>query len=114
MDMTKYAGSESKYLKAKDLQGKKVRLKIREVSLVTFEDDGKSKSKPAIWFEGKEKGMVLNGTNTETLCKSFGAESSEWIGKEVELKSHYYSGVDKEGLVVEAYQEVEFNDDIPF
>lgn len=114
MDMNQYAGSESKYLKAKDLQGKKVRLKIREVSLVQFEDDGKTKSKPVIWFEGKEKGMVMNGTNTEQLCKAFGADSDSWLNKEVELQSHYYSGVDKEGLVVAPYVEVDFDDDLPF
>ena len=114
MDMSPYAGSESKYLRAKDLQGKRVILKIREVSLVQFEDDGKTKSKPVIWFEGKEKGMVLNGTNTEVLCRDFGADSNGWIGKEVQLKTQYYSGVDKEGLVVEPHQEVDFNDDVPF
>ena len=114
MDLTQYAGSESKYLKAKDLQGKKVRLKIREVSLVKFEDDGKEKTKPVIFFHGKEKGMVLNGTSVEKLGMELGYDSNNWIDQEVELSTTYYSNLEKHGLVVEVYKEVDFDDEVPF
>jgi hypothetical protein len=114
MDMSKYAGSESKYLKAADIKGRKVRLVIREVSLVEFEDDGKKKSKPVIFFEGKEKGMVLNGTNVEKLGHELGYDSQDWIGKEVEVSTTYYPNLEKDGLVLEVFKEVDFDDDIPF
>lgn len=114
MDMKQFAGSESKYLKAADLKGKKVRLTIAKVELVQFEDDGKTKTKPVIFFEGKDKGMVLNPTNTDTLCHEFGYQSDDWIGKEVEVSTKYYANFDKEGLVLDAYKPVDFDDDIPF
>ena len=114
MDMKQFAGSESKYLKAKDLQGRKVRLRINKVELVQFEDEGKTKTKPVIFFDGKEKGMVLNGTNTDTLGHEFGYDSDDWIGKEVEISTKCYPNFDKEGLVLDPFKPVDFDDDIPF
>ena len=43
MDMTKYAGSESKYLKAADLQGRSVKAIISKVTLIEFEQEDDSK-----------------------------------------------------------------------
>jgi hypothetical protein len=116
MDMTNYAGSESKYLKAADLNGKKTVAKISGVELVQFENDGVSSSKPAISFEGKSKAMVLNATNTAALIHAFGAQSEDWLGGEVELSSKHYPAFGKDGLVLDPVggAEPEFDDDIPF
>ena len=114
--MTQYAGSESKYLKAADLAGKRTRAKIRKVELVSFEDDGKSYSKPAIYFDGKEKAMVLNPTNTTELIRAFGAQSDSWVGAEVELSTKHYAAFGKDGLILTPIggAEPEYEDDIPF
>ena len=51
----------SKYLKSADLAGKRIPVVIREV---VFEEVAQNEAdKPVLYFEGKERGMVLNKTN---------------------------------------------------
>jgi hypothetical protein len=116
MDMTQYAGSESKYLKASDLGGGRPRVKIEAVNLVEFDDEEKGKHrKPTVKFEGKEKELVLNATNTEEIIRAFGADSDGWIGKELGLSTKYYKAFDREGIVVSpVVPNDELDDDIPF
>ena len=117
MDMSKYAGSESKYLKASDLQGKRPKVKIESISLLEFkdEDSGKISHKPALALAGKEKQLVMNATNTEECMRVFGADSDSWIGKELVLSTKYYKAFDREGIVVSPVAEDDFGDaDIPF
>lgn len=118
MDMTAYAGSESKYLKATDLQGRRPTVTISGVSLLEFDDDEKGKQrKPALAFEGKEKQMVVNATNCEELIRAFGAESDKWIGHKVILSTKFYKQFGKEGIVLNAVmpqKEEDPNDEIPW
>lgn len=118
MDMTKYAGSESKYLKASDLQGKRVRVTISGVELVEFRDDetGKVTHKPSLSLKNKEKKLTLNATNTEEIIRAFGAESEGWSGKDLQLSTKYYKAFDREGIVVTPIvpEADDPNDDIPF
>jgi len=117
VDMSKYAGSESKYLKASDLQGKRVRVEIAGVSLLEFDDEetGGKEHKPAVDLKGKEKKLVLNATNTNEIMRVHGAESDGWIGKTIELSTKYYKSFGKEGIVVQAISgDNDFDDDIPF
>ena len=115
-DMTQYAGSESKYLKASDLQGKRPTVTIAGVDFVEFDDDEKGKStKPTLMLEGKEKQLVLNPSNTEEIIRAFGAESDDWTGKKVGLSVKFYKSFGKEGIVVTAIQEADVDDeDIPW
>jgi len=69
----------SKYLKATDLLGREHRVTITDV---TFEDVGDSK-KLVAYFNGKQKGLVLNKTNARAIAKIFGDDSRDWIDKEV-------------------------------
>jgi len=115
--MTQYAGSESKYLKATDLNGKRTRCVISGVELVEFErDDGRKDKKPAIAFNGKEKAMVCNPTSTSALNDAFGTDSEDWVGHEVELSTKHYATLGKDGLVLTPIggKETELDDDIPF
>lgn len=115
MDMTQYAGSESKYLKASDLQGKRPQVKIAAVSLVEFDDDEKGKvTKPAVALEGKEKELVCNATAVEELIRAFGADSDGWIGKTIGLSTKFYKNFGKEGIVITPLQDDGPDDDIPF
>lgn len=45
--------------------------------------------KPVMYFRGIEKGLVLNQTNSKILMSlpGFGAESNQWVGKEIVLYS---------------------------
>lgn len=68
----------SKYLKAADLQGKDVTLTIEEVSVEDVGGQGDaSDSKPVLFFQGKEKGLVLNKTNANTISGMYGPETDK-------------------------------------
>lgn len=119
MDMKQFAGSESKYLKAADLQGKKPKVVIEGVELVEFDDlnnEGKKIRKPALRLKGKEKMLVCGPASVEELCLAFGSDSDDWIGKELGLSTKHYSQFGKDGIVVTALAGApKFEDDeIPF
>jgi arabinogalactan endo-1,4-beta-galactosidase len=71
----------SNYLRAADLQGRRVRVQI---SRVQMEDIG-GDHKPVMYFQGKEKGMVLNKTNANAIGMFYGDEMDDWTGKMIEL-----------------------------
>jgi arabinogalactan endo-1,4-beta-galactosidase len=68
-----------KYLKCESLQGKKLKLLISHVSIETMGAD----TKPVLYFEGKDKGLVLNKTKSSALASAYGRETDNWRGKEV-------------------------------
>jgi len=78
----------SKFLKADDLRGRAVKLTIDSVQMEKL-DDGE---KPVLFFLGKEKGLVLNRTNSDVLADAFGHETDDWANREIEVypdKTHY-------------------------
>ena len=115
MDMTKFAGAESRFLKAADLQGKSTRVKITGVELVEFEDDnGHKYQKPCLALEGKEKKVVCNATSVQELGQAFGFDSDEWRGQEIRLSTKHYASLGKDGIVITALTVDDFQDDVPF
>ena len=113
-DMRQFSGSESKHLRAKDFLGKNLKVTIKDVQFVEFEGkDGAPPDKKAILlFEGKDKGLVLNGNNNNTLCTAYGFESSAWIGKSISLTTKEYENF-APGWICQAL-DVEYDDEIPF
>ena len=102
----------SNYLRATDLQGKTLLCIIGRVE----RGEESIQGKPVMYFDGKEKGMVLNKTNAMLLAEVYGPETNGWIGKEVQL---YVEKVQFKGELVDAirvrpHQEVNTADDIPF
>lgn len=71
----------SNYLKAADLGGRTIRAKI---NIVRSEDIG-GDQKLVIYFQGKEKGLVLNKTNSTTIAMAFGDETDNWTDAPIEL-----------------------------
>ena len=71
----------SKYLKAEDLQGRDIRVKMKTVNVEELGQD----RKPVVYFEGKEKGVVLNKTNYLAIRDKYGPETNNWLGKEIIL-----------------------------
>ncbi len=109
----------SNFLKAEDLNGRTVKAVIAGIELqdVGGKDDPKD-NKPVLSFKGKSKGLVLNKTNASILGKALGDETSDWIGKEIELIS---SETQFQGRLVPCIRvrasnvsEGDFNDDINF
>ena len=74
----------SNYLKASDLKGKAVVVTIRSVEL---EEVGRTKErKPVLYFQGKEKGIVLNRTNSKKIAELAGSQDTDdWHGVEVAI-----------------------------
>jgi hypothetical protein len=116
MDMTQFAGSESQFLKAADLQGKNVKVEISGVELVEFDtDDGGKTKKPALSLKGKDKKLVCNATSVQELGQAFGFDSDGWIGKQIGLSTKHYPAFGKDGIVLTAIRSFEDpDDDIPF
>jgi hypothetical protein len=86
----------SKWLKAEDLGQKTPTVTIKKVDIETIGED----SKPILYFEGKDKGLVLNKTNWNALVDLCGADDSDdWTGHKVKL---YVVKVDYQGKRVPA------------
>lgn len=85
----------SQYLKAADLNGRNVSLTIKNVDIETIGDD----RKPVAYFEGKEKGLVLNKTNANTIAFAYGDDMDEWRGGEIII---FPTTTDFQGRTVDA------------
>lgn len=85
----------SNYLKASDLQGRQPQVTISGYKMETIGDD----QKPVVYFQGKEKGLVLNKTNANNIAAAYGDDMDDWQGKSVVLFSAW---VDFQGKSVEA------------
>ena len=85
----------SEYLKASDLQGRNVRVIVDHVEMRDIGDD----HKPVLFFQGKDRGLVLNKTNGNNIAIAYGDEMDEWSGKELIL---YEAMVDFQGRSVAA------------
>lgn len=71
-----------KFLKAADLQGRRVRVEISNVEIGKVGENRKI----IITFRGKERQMVCNKTNMNTLVQLTGSsETDDWIGWVVTL-----------------------------
>lgn len=73
----------SNYLRAGDLQDRNVTVVIDRVDME--EIGGSGDHKPVIYFQGKEKGMVLNKTNAANIAVAYGDDTDNWSGGEIVL-----------------------------
>ena len=85
----------SNYLKAADLQGKNILLKMDRVEYEKIGED----EKPVLFFVGKQKGIVLNKTNSAKIAAAYGDETEDWRDQEIVL---FPAMVDYKGETVEA------------
>lgn len=88
----KMSGVFSSHLKAEELGAdKRVTVTIDSVKMEQLGDD----KKPVLYFVGKDKGLVLNKTNTNALIDILGSDDSDdWTDKRVVL---YTTKVDYQG-----------------
>ena len=86
----------SKYIKESDLQGQARLLTIARVSMEAVDQSGHD-MKPVVFFQGAQKGMVLNVTNKNVIVLLYGQETDNWTGRQIEL---YPSQTDFRGDVV--------------
>jgi len=84
--MRKNDAFPSKYLKASDLNGEDLVATIDEV--VEEEVGREKKKKPVLYFRGKVKPLILNGTNFDSVVLVTGEEDSdEWPGEKITMFS---------------------------
>ena len=75
----------SKYLKASDLNGRRATVTIRKYKMESVGQDSED-DKPVLYFENKEKGLVLNRTNATSIAEILSqSEMEEWAGGKVTL-----------------------------
>lgn len=75
----------SKYLKGTDIEGRNVTVTISKVTEETMGFGENEETLPVVWFEGKQKGLVLKKTNAMSIAKLYGKETNEWSGKRITL-----------------------------
>lgn len=85
----------SKYLKASDLNGKTVTLTIKDVGVETIGDD----QKLVVYFKGKDKGLVMNKTNSNNIAMVFGPDTDGWLDRDIAV---FPTMVDFQGRSMEA------------
>lgn len=85
----------SNYIKAADLQNRNVPVVIARVDIEKIGDD----TKPVIYFQGKQKGLVANKTNCKAIAAIYGDEMDDWVGCEIVL---FQIMTDYQGQSVEA------------
>jgi hypothetical protein len=85
----------SAYIKATDLNGQRVKIKMHRVVMEDVGDD----HKPVLYFYGTEKKMVLNKTNANEITDAYGDDTVNWDGQVIEL---YHARVDFGGKKVDA------------
>ena len=89
------AAFPSAYIKAADLNGRRVRV---EMDRVEMEDVG-GELKPVMFFLGSDKKMIVNKTNASEIIDAYGDDTDAWHGQMIEL---YEARVDFQGKKVAA------------
>ena len=82
MKLNEVYTSGGNFLKAADLAGRTVRVRISAVGVHEFED---KKKQIVLSFEGKEKKLGLNVTNANSIAKILGDDTDNWIGGEIKI-----------------------------
>jgi hypothetical protein len=85
----------SNYIKASDLKGRTVTVKMDRAEYEVIGNDRKL----ILYFVGKEKGMVLNKTNANNIASAYGDDTDEWRDQEIVL---FEAMVDYQGKTVPA------------
>lgn len=75
------AAFPSNYLKAADLNDRNVKVVMDRVEMEDIGGD----HKPILYFQGKDKGLVLNKTNSNNISAAYGDDTDEWAGRQLVL-----------------------------
>ena len=73
-----------KFIRADDLGNTEIQCTIADVRAEDVSGDGTNR-KPVLYFEKKEKGLVLNKTNSTVIASSYGDDTDDWRGKPIVL-----------------------------
>ncbi len=79
------AAFPSNYVKAADLGGKPWTMVIRTCVLEDLGQGSEKERKPILYFNGAQKGLVLNKTNANVVAAAYGDDTAAWQGRPVEV-----------------------------
>lgn len=65
----------SRYVKAADLGGREIKVIMQNVEREKLGDD----MKLVLYFKGKDRGLVLNKTNSNTIVDAYGDDTDDWF-----------------------------------
>lgn len=77
----------SKYVSAGDLQGQRVPVMMSHVVMEDVGDGDNKERLPVLYFQGMQKGMVLNKTNAKSIANWYGDDTDYWPGQSIILYS---------------------------
>lgn len=89
----------SKYLKAADFTEAGETLTIKEIKEERIGQGKDADDKWVLYFQERDKGLVLNKTNTGIIAALYGDDTDDWEGKLISL---YATEVQFQGEMVEA------------
>ena len=92
------AAFPSNYVKASDLNRKTCPLTIRTCVSEELGQGNDKESKPVLYFQDRQKGLVLNKTNANVIAEAYGDDTGNWTGKTLEI---YPTVVDFKGKLVD-------------
>lgn len=77
----------SRFLRAADLRGKPIAVKIERAPIETLKGpDGKEDTKTVLYFAGTKKCLPLNRTNWDSVADITSEDDSDrWAGRQIEL-----------------------------
>jgi hypothetical protein len=75
----------SKYIKAGDCEEADLILTVRTVKMEDVGQGENAETKPVVYFDEEEKGLVLNKTNATTISELHGRNTDQWTGKRIAL-----------------------------
>jgi hypothetical protein len=117
VNVNDFYATESKWLKAADLAGRKHKVVIDAVEIVEFKKDGATTRKVALKFRGKEKGLTLNKTNAQLIGRQHGDDMDRWAGETITIypTTTDFGGEQVECIRVEQHiPEAADDDEVPF
>jgi len=75
----------SKYIKSADIGETDMILTINRVEFEDFGFGESKETKPVLYFDETDKGLVLNVTNANTIASLYGDKIDNWTGKRIAL-----------------------------
>lgn len=85
-ELVKIGAAFSDYLKQDDIGDKRVTVTMDRVEVDEVGSDDKPEKKPVLYFRGKDKGLILNRTNAQSISEIVGSdETDHWKGHQIVL-----------------------------
>ena len=75
----------SNYMKSSDIGVADLVITIKDIKIKNVGNVDEPDEKTVLYFEGPDKGLVLNKTNAGTIAGLYGDDTDQWIGKKIAL-----------------------------